>query len=135
MKKLFQRFQLNLLPVLSVCVFLFLSAGCQSPGTKVQFRLFPEEIVKKVNSLVRTGKIYRDLDTVFVGNLLRHTPELKKAYIDEMLKKGRMEQMLQRNWNSWALFMLLKKNGMISPPLIQYGNCGLLIGTATLCRL
>jgi len=92
MQKLFPRFPLKLLSVLSVCVFLFLSTGCQSAGTKVQFNLARENTVKIVNRLVRTGKIYRDLDTVFVGDILWNTPTLKKAYIDEMLKKGRMEQ-------------------------------------------
>jgi len=92
MKKIFRRFPLNLLSALSVCVFLFVSAGCQSAGTKVQFRLAQDDTVQIVNRLVRTGKIYRNLDTVFVGDLLWHTPALKKAYINEMLKKGRMEQ-------------------------------------------
>ncbi len=92
MKKLSHRFPLNLFAVLSVCVFLLLPAGCQSDRTKVQFRLFQDKIITMIDRLVMTGKIYRDLDTVFVGDLLWYTPELKNEYIDEMLKKGRMEQ-------------------------------------------
>ncbi len=75
----------------SLAVLLFLS-GCFTSSAKVQFRYKNEDIVAKADNLRRTGKIYRDLDTILIGDILWYSADLKKAYLDEMRSKKRVDE-------------------------------------------
>jgi len=76
----------------AMAVLLFpLYAGCSSSGTKIDFRLKKEDVISLGKSYTRTSKIYRDLDTVLVGDVLWYSSDLRRGYLDEMKSKKRLD--------------------------------------------
>jgi len=75
----------------SFAVSLLFLTGCFTSSGDVQFRYKPEKIIKKVEMLSRSGKIYRDLDTILIGDILWYSADLKMEYLNEMKESGRVD--------------------------------------------
>lgn len=72
-------------------ILLFLVAGCAFGRTDVSFSAFPDTIVDRVKLDVRSAKVYRDLDTILVADILLYKPELKRMHVEEMSREGRID--------------------------------------------
>lgn len=80
-------------PLLSVVVLIAAFAvSCSSNGnSNISFRLSKENIIDKVENLTRTGKIYRDLDTILVADIFWNSSELTKELVEELKRTDRVD--------------------------------------------
>ncbi len=70
---------------------LLLTAGCVFGKTDMTFSAFPDTIVDRAKRYVRSAKVYRDLDTILVADILWYNPELKRMHVEEMSLEGRID--------------------------------------------
>jgi len=81
------------LTAFSAVVFLLIfTAGCVLGKTDMAFSVYPDSIVEQVKINVRSAKVYRDLDTVLIADILWYKPELKRRHLIEMSEKGRINE-------------------------------------------
>ncbi len=62
--------------------------GCAGKRTTVDFTLVPERIQDDVKRNVRTEKVYRDLDTIFIADVFYYDQRIRQDYIQTSLQKG-----------------------------------------------
>jgi hypothetical protein len=68
------------------------AASCSTNGnSNISFRLSKEGIVDKVENLTRTGKIYRDLDTILIADVFWNSAELNRELVEELKRTGRVD--------------------------------------------
>lgn len=55
------------------------------------FSLFPDRTVGETRKYVRTAKIYRNMDTILIADILWHNPDVKRLHVKRMAKQGRID--------------------------------------------
>lgn len=82
------------IPLRFICMIFGILAvtACSSNKTDVKFSPFQDKILGIAEKNVRTAKIYRDLDTILIADVLWFSPDIKKAYVFELRKKSRMDK-------------------------------------------
>jgi len=73
-------------------ISLIFAAGCALGKTDLAFSVYPDKIVEQVNLNVRSAKVYRDLDTILIADILWYKPELKRKRLIELSEKGRITE-------------------------------------------
>lgn len=72
---------------LFLALSLFAAAGCAGKQTTVDFTLVPERIQDEVRRYLRTEKVYRDLDTILIADVLYYDQRIRQDYIQTALAK------------------------------------------------
>ena len=73
-------------------ISLIFTAGCVFGKTDMSFSPYPDSIVQQVQLNVRSAKVYRDLDTILIADILWYKPELKKRNLIELSEEGRISE-------------------------------------------
>lgn len=64
-----------------------LAGGC----SHTTFSLFPDRTVSETSKYVRTAKIYRNMDTILIADILWHNPDIERLHVERMRKQGRLD--------------------------------------------
>ena len=80
----------SLMPI--AVISLFFVTGCAFGKTDMSFSPYPDSIVMQVKVNVRSAKVYRDLDTILIADILWYKPELKRRNLIELSEKGRISE-------------------------------------------
>jgi len=73
-------------------ISLIFTAGCAIGKTDFAFSVYPDKIVEQVKLNVRSAKVYRNLDTILIADILWYKPMLKRRHIIEMGAEGRITE-------------------------------------------
>lgn len=73
-------------------ISLIFSTGCVLGNTEMAFSVYPDNIVEQVKLNVRSAKVYRDLDTILIADILWYKPGLKRKRLVELSEKGRITE-------------------------------------------
>ena len=77
---------------LGFCLCLFMAvSSCANRDTKVQFSVWRDRIMDAVGQNVRTAKVYRDLDTILIADVLFYKPEIKRSFINAVKEEQRID--------------------------------------------
>lgn len=76
----------------AVVISMIFTAGCALGKTDMAFSAFPDDIVEQVKVNVRSAKVYRDLDTILIADILWYKPKLKRKHLIELREEGRITE-------------------------------------------
>lgn len=76
-----------MLPAMLAIAPAMLAAGCSHTA----FSIFPDRTVAETEKYVRTAKIYRNMDTILIADILWHNPDVKRLHVKRMGKQGRID--------------------------------------------
>lgn len=65
-------------------------AACSGKTTKIDFTMRRDAVLDEVQKNTRTVKVYRDLDTIFIADVLWYTPKLRRNFIANLKSEGRI---------------------------------------------
>lgn len=74
--------------LLALAIVLAAATGCAGKRTTVDFTFVPDRIQEDVRRNVRTEKVYRELDTIFIADVFYYDQRINQDYIQASLGKG-----------------------------------------------
>ncbi|MBI3581472.1 MAG: hypothetical protein HY098_05265 [Nitrospinae bacterium] len=75
---------------LLVAALLVAVAACAERRSNVEFSIRRDRVLDDVLKNTRTLKVYRDLDTIFIADVLWYKPELRRAFVASLKEEGRI---------------------------------------------
>jgi hypothetical protein len=77
--------------LLCVCLALAVGSSCAGKNSNIAFSLKRDRILDDVKRSTRNVKVYRELDTIFIADILWYSPQLKRNFIGSMKAEGRID--------------------------------------------
>jgi hypothetical protein len=74
-----------------VAALLASPLSCGGKRSSVDFSIRRDQILDEVTKNTRTVKVYRDLDTIFIADVLWYKPELRKTFVSHLKGDGRID--------------------------------------------
>ncbi len=75
---------------LLVVALLVAVTACAGRRSNVEFSIRRDRVLDDVLKNTRTLKVYRDLDTIFIADVLWYKPELRRAFVAGLKEEGRI---------------------------------------------
>ncbi len=75
----------------AVCLCLLASSSCANKSSKFKFTMQRDAVMDMVGQNVRTEKVYRDLDTILIADVLLYKPEIKRSGVKQAKDEGRID--------------------------------------------
>ena len=92
MKSIHSKSVFQLFSGTALALLLLSSSGCAFGKTDMSFSAFPDSFVQRAGKNIRSAKVYRDLDTVLIADIMWYDPELKRMHIEELSLEGRINE-------------------------------------------
>ena len=92
MKSIYSRNVFQLLSGTALALLLIMPGGCAFGKTDMSFSAFPDTFVLLAGKNIRSAKVYRDLDTVLLADIMWYDPEMKRMHVEELSLEGRINE-------------------------------------------